>query len=335
MAKLNVTIPANEVVIEGATYRKVDRAAAAGDVVKITEEDAHDSGALTFDAFYRVERMDSAHDPQIIDNYGDEMDLCGWEFEVYEKVSEPVRRLTVGDYVKVTDDKTSWGHTREGVTVGEIREIVFVDSSDCPFRAERLDGTGRVWFREDALVLATEAEVAEAKRKIAQTSDPRSQFAKGDKVRLVSGGGDHPLYGCPNGKVYEVKDPYTTMHSGTRVKITRTDGVGIGFALPSEIVKLTAEEIEALDRIPVGSYVRVLTDEKDLPKDTIGKVTVDDKDSRPYRVEPLVGRDWDWYRKDQLEALRKQKRNKPPRSRNGPQLVVRLTSTRRAISLNT
>lgn len=154
-------------------------------------------------------------------------------------------------------------------------------------------------------------------------------------MRLVSGGGDHPLYGCPNGKVYEVKDPYTTMHSGTRVKITRTDGVGIGFALPSEIVKLTAEEIEALDRIPVGSYVRVLTDEKDLPKDTIGKVTVDDKDSRPYRVEPLVGRDWDWYRKDQLEALRKQKRNKPPRSRNGPQLVVRLTSTRRAISLNT
>ncbi|MBJ6364198.1 hypothetical protein ACFOQM_23545 [Paenibacillus sp. GCM10012307] len=375
MAKLNVTIPANEIVIEGETYRRVDRNAALGDVVKITDEEAREVGVLTFDAFYRVERVDRADDPHVLDNDGDDYDLCGWDYEVYEKVTEPEptvpRRLTTGDYGKVVSNGVGHNYKigsvvkivsaqddyvgekadgtrgnylnernvvpateveflaqrvsvlrlkigdyakvvnvsgiggnppRSDVNIGDIVEITGGDFFPVQFQGNVIGGDKGLWFMAERLVPATEAEVAEAKRKIAQASDPRSQFVKGDKVRLVSGGGRLPLNGYKDGEVYEVIDPGTSTNGGKYVRIIG-GSVNSGYALPSEIVKLSAEEIESLDRIPVGSYVKVLVDTEDLPEGAIGKVERDDRDDRPYRVELLDGRDWDYYRKDQLEVL--------------------------------
>lgn len=86
MTKLNVVIPAVNVMVEiggsNVEFRKVDRKAQAGDIVKITEDDM--PRYVIEGAFYEVDSVDSHGDPQIIDEDGDEYDLCEHSFEVYE-----------------------------------------------------------------------------------------------------------------------------------------------------------------------------------------------------------------------------------------------------------
>ncbi|TCM89644.1 hypothetical protein EV294_112109 [Paenibacillus sp. BK033] len=327
MAKLNVVIPATNVIVDGVEYRKVDRDAQAGDIVRITDEDAHDQENLTRNGYYAVMVVDFFGDPHISDNDGDELDLCGWTYEAYEKVTEvaqpvedgdtvtyegkqyrkinrnantgdtiivtswesskhlpfnptkigdvfksvkvdrdydahvgdyyviyrseykvlePVEakadRLSVGDYVKVVDNLGSSGIPRGCTYIGEIRKIVEVDGSHVPYRAEKFDGSDYDWFREGKLVRATDEEVAAAKAALAAKSDPRNEFAKSDKVRLVSGGRDYPLNGYDNGKVYEVTEPIK--HEGEPGTIEIKGGsVRTGYAKPEQLVKVTAEEL--------------------------------------------------------------------------------------------
>ncbi|MBE3649153.1 transcription termination/antitermination protein NusG [Paenibacillus polymyxa] len=315
MAKLNVTVPAVDVEVNGVKYRKVDRDAQVGDIIRYMD----DSDYVTKGAFYAVTRIDGADDPQIVDNDGDEHDLCGEEFEVYAKVSETTgeyrevkrwaepgeririvnkdsvedryengaefvvdsvdgdgdvrvtaksgysvlvllseyavlehatakepapRRLTVGDYVKVTR-----GNGR--VHVGVVYVIAEVDSSDIPYRLEEINGARAGWKVGHEVVRATDEEVADAKRKLAAettTADPRSQFAKGEKVRLISGGGNYPLNGYDNGEIYEVATPlYNTHHEGAVVEIVG-GSIPVGYAKPEQLARLTIE---------VGSTVRL------------------------------------------------------------------------------
>lgn len=67
MVKLNVTIPAVDVMVNGQAYRKVDRKAQAGDIVKAlyARED------ITEGAFYAV-YADGDGDPAFRDDDGDE-----------------------------------------------------------------------------------------------------------------------------------------------------------------------------------------------------------------------------------------------------------------------
>jgi hypothetical protein len=109
MAKLSVVVPSNEVEVNGQKYRKVDREAQSGDIVKITDEDA--PNYIKDGAFYAVEYVDSSGDPQITDEDGDEYDLCSTDFEVYEKVTEPAaveyrevkRAAEKGERVRIVD----------------------------------------------------------------------------------------------------------------------------------------------------------------------------------------------------------------------------------------
>ncbi|MCM3784358.1 hypothetical protein M3231_15345 [Neobacillus mesonae] len=94
MAKLNVTIPVVDVEINGAKYRKVEREAQEGDVIRITDEDAPDY--VINGAFYEVDEIDGAGDPQITDEDGDSYDAGGsLSFEVYEKVTKEPEEQTV------------------------------------------------------------------------------------------------------------------------------------------------------------------------------------------------------------------------------------------------
>ncbi|MCU6709309.1 hypothetical protein M6D81_11385 [Paenibacillus sp. J5C_2022] len=95
MAKLNVVnvveAVAAEVTVKQADgavvkYRKVDRAAEAGDIVQITDAEV---SCITDGGFYEVDEVDSFGDAQVTDDDGDEFDTCGCELEVYEKVAEP------------------------------------------------------------------------------------------------------------------------------------------------------------------------------------------------------------------------------------------------------
>ncbi|WP_263560511.1 hypothetical protein [Paenibacillus polymyxa] len=409
MAKLNVTVPAVDVEVNGVKYCKVDRDAQVGDIIRYMD----DSSWVTNGAFYAITRLDGADDPQIVDNDGDEYDLCGEEFEVYAKVSgtaeyrevkrwakpgERIRivdkvsyeeryengaefvvdsargngdvyvedialvllseyvvlvpvsaeesapkRLTVGDYARITGE--SRGHqfkigeivkivkddesehlpykgetadgrdriavwfgpgeyepateaeflaqrrlkvgefakvvaknrtfTEERVSVGDVVKITEDDDSSLPFKANGIDGKSAGWFTESELVRATDAEVTEAKRKLTAettTADPRSQFAKGEKVRLISGGGVWPLNGYDNGEIYEVDTPlYDTHRSGPVIKIVG-GGLSRGYAKPEQLAKLTIE---------VGSTVRLTIKDGEKPaygwggvsNGAIGKVT--------------------------------------------------------------
>lgn len=87
---------------------------------------------------------------------------------------------------------------------------------------------------------------ADALRKVTKEEyeaaiDPRSKFAKGDKVRLISGGDGLALFGFKNGNIYTVSDPKTLYHSGERVEIADKDGLE-GYAKPEQLEKVNAEE---------------------------------------------------------------------------------------------
>ncbi|WP_232696139.1 hypothetical protein [Brevibacillus daliensis] len=130
-------------------------------------------------------------------------------------------RLKVGDYAKVV------GGNNIMTKIGDIVEITSIET-DGDYRVKKLSGEAiDGWKFPENVVRATDEEVAEAKRQLAF-----AQFAKGDKVRLVSGGGEWPLFGMVNGKIYTVDEV------GVR-KIS----VGCGYADPDQLVKLTAEEI--------------------------------------------------------------------------------------------
>ncbi|MGG4217539.1 hypothetical protein ABEW32_04815 [Paenibacillus jamilae] len=413
MAKLNVTVPAVDVEVNGVKYRKVvDRDAQVGDIIRYMDDE---SSYVTTGAFYEVTRIDEFGDPQIVDNDGDEHDLCGEEFEVYAVVSEvareyrevkrwaargeririvrkasgeerydngaefvvnsadgdgdvrvtvgtrdnvlvelreytvlePVtteksapRRLTVGDYAKVIANSAIHNYTigsfvkivhddedhqpyraekadgNEGnylaekdvelateaeflaqkrlkvgefakvvaknrvfieahVSAGDVVKITKDDTSSRPFKANGIEDKFAGWFTESELVRATDEEVADAKRKLTAettTADPRSQFAKGEKVRLISGGGKYPLNGYANGEIYEVDTPLYEPHDhGAVIQLVGGD-IPQGYAKPEQLAKLTIE---------VGSTVRLTIEEGKTPRYTwgsarngaIGKVT--------------------------------------------------------------
>lgn len=146
-------------------YVRIDKSEAkAGDFVKFDEAP---NEFLTAGKYYEIYRVDGCGDPQIRDDDGDGFDTyCADDFEVYRKVSaaEPKpERLKVGDYAKVVRNES--GH------YAEIDEIVLVKRDDkdfAPFHCEKLNGNEAGIFYEDELVRATDEEVAEAKRVLAE-----------------------------------------------------------------------------------------------------------------------------------------------------------------------
>ncbi|MBU9705872.1 hypothetical protein KSP24_02895 [Paenibacillus sp. AK121] len=155
------------------------------------------------------------------------------------------KRLKVGEFAKVVAKNRMF--TEERVSVSDVVKITEDDDSSRPFHTETIDGKNAGWFTESELVRATDDEVTEAKRKLAAT-DLRSQFTKGEKVRLISGGGKYPLNGYDNGGIYEVDTSlYETHPDGPVVKIVGGD-IPYGYAKPEQLAKLTIE---------VGSTVRL------------------------------------------------------------------------------
>jgi len=346
MAKLNV-----EIEIEGVKYRKVDRKAAVGDVLKITDNDDYDY--VIEGAFYEVTRVDGAGDPHFEDEDGDDFDGGKVEYEVYEKIEESAqpakpKRLTVGDYAKVVGPNDN-DHAYEIGSVIKIVEGPEDRGNRILYVGERADGTRGNYLRSYHLqpateaeflaqvrfkvgdcvkvvdadgaksiaevgdigevindnwgggsfgsntiidvktldgrkygmfvhrfVRATEAEVAAAKEAL----DPRNQFAKGDKVRLINGGGEHPLLGLKTGKIYTVSDPKTSYHSGERVEIAGDDHE-VGYAKPEQLEKLSAEEAAEIEKwaaigrkvgeIRAGDIVQTYKDEYGHPVGTVGE----------------------------------------------------------------
>lgn len=243
MAKLNVVFPSTEVEVGGAKYRKVDRKAQEGDIIKITDEDA--PRYLPQEAFFAVNHIDRWGDAFVTDEDGDDFDLgsSDLDYEVYEKVTEPdpVDRLKVGEYAKVVEGDTSYNGA---IPEGAIVEIIEDDHGRVPFKMRSIDGEKVRWAMEDHVVRATEAEVAAAQREAKEALDPRNQFAVGDKVRLISGGGKASLIDYETGGIYTVKNP--EWPTG-KVEITG-GGQPTAYAKPDQLEKVSAEELAEIER---------------------------------------------------------------------------------------
>ncbi|RCX22904.1 hypothetical protein DFP94_101493 [Fontibacillus phaseoli] len=182
MAKLNVTVPTVEVEIEGVKYRKVDRKAAVGDVLKITDND--DCDYVIDGAFYEVTRVDCCDDPQFIDEDGDEFDGADVEYEVYEKVTESTqkyrevkRKASAGERIKIVElwpieDRYEVG---DEFTVDKVRE------SD-----------GYVWVDSlgERVIALTEYVVLEPIEESAQPAKPK-RLTVGDYAKVVADNASH------------------------------------------------------------------------------------------------------------------------------------------------
>ncbi|OQV53354.1 hypothetical protein [Bacillus velezensis] len=223
-------------------YKRIDRSEArAGDFVKFDDPPSY----LTDKEYYEIKEF-AQGDPVIIDDDGDEYDTYSDEFEVYRKVSaasveaEPKpERLKVGDYAKVVNDSRD-----HEVEIGTIVLVTIIDDAAPSIKCDDLSGNRIGWFFERELVRATDEEVAEAKDEAA-----RAKFKRGDKVRLLSGGGDYPLGGFTDGNIYEVSDNAYNHQRGTLIRIEGGNCFrGSGFATPDQLEILSEEEAAEIER---------------------------------------------------------------------------------------
>ncbi|MGG4028681.1 hypothetical protein ABEV77_04035 [Bacillus subtilis] len=140
-------------------------------------------------------------------------------------------RLKVGDYAKVVKDCRD-----HEVEVGTILLVTIIDDAAPSIKCDDISGNRIGWFFERELVRATDEEVAEAKR-----AAEFAKFKEGAKVRLKSGGGEFPLNGFENGKIYEVEDEGYPRIAGKYVRIIGGDAFQ-GFATPDQLEILSEEE---------------------------------------------------------------------------------------------
>ncbi|MCY8472406.1 hypothetical protein [Bacillus halotolerans] len=278
-------------------YVRVDCSEArAGDFVKFDEAPLD---FLTAGKYYEIEEFDS-EDPVITDDDGDRYDTCGDYFEVYRKASaasveaEPKPdRLQVGDYAKVVQE---YHHQNGEIII--LRDSGSERSDTFPFQSERLDGTTGDIFGHRHLVRATDEEVAEAKREA-----EFAKFKEGDKVRLKSGGGEFPLNGYENGKVYEVG---YVCFPRDRIRIIGGNACQ-GFATPDQLEILSEEEAEEHKKWAeigreVGEYK--VGDIFRNPDGILYEVTrIDDRLEFPIRFTNLEGDDDGYTRKANLTLI--------------------------------
>lgn len=257
---------ADTIVHNGTQYRKVDRPVREGDAFIVPKESLLD---YTAGKVYSILLISPAGYPHFIDDVGDRFHVYHGDYYVLEpitpslvtleselaatkaKVAEmeaqlaevkraeaEAQRLKVGDYVKIVSTDAALA----GFDVGDIAEIKEPVGGRYLHTVVNLRKRTRGYCDDRHVTRATDEEVAEAKRKLAF-----DQFAKGDKVRLVSGGGDYPLYGFKDGEIYEVYSPRHEHDHGTKVQIVRADGK-CGFANPDQLVKLTEVELAEIER---------------------------------------------------------------------------------------
>lgn len=240
MAKLNVVIPAAavEVIGEGGEktkYRKVERAARAGDIVKITDSDA--PRYVINGAFYEVTRLDSCGDPQIIDEDGDGYDCADVDYEVYEKVAQQYREVKrpakVGERIKIMNADDVRYKTGDEFTVEFIEgDEVFV---------KHPKGT----HKGCALILGREYVVLEP---IEEPAQPK-RLTVGDYAKVIRDNYEHKtghivriIEDGVGGSTFDYKVDCITIG-------------GTGYIAAKNIIRATESEVEAAKQaLKLGSF---------------------------------------------------------------------------------
>ncbi|AKD28964.1 hypothetical protein AW02_008120 [Bacillus velezensis NJN-6] len=243
MAKLNgvktldmVNGEITKVAYGGSEYVKAEGLPKMGDLV-LAQKCGYD---ITYGAFYKItEDADHEEDVRFLDDVDDGRVRDVDDYVLFRKVSAvtaEAERLKVGDYAKVVREE--WGHQYRTDDVIELIEEGYTPN----FKARRLLD-GEVWcVAASEVVRATDEEVAEAKDTAA-----RAKFKRGDKVRLLSGGGDYPLSGFENDKIYEVLYNNFNHPKGKRIRIADSTE-RFGYATPDQLEILSEEEAAEIER---------------------------------------------------------------------------------------
>lgn len=207
-----------KVSYEGAEYERVEGGAKVGDIIRLTEEARHD---VTPGGFYTVRGVRGAR-VQITDDVNEPHH---WDEDYYDLFRKKHRRLKVGDYAKVVE-----GSDLDEADAGDIVKIIHDDYDRVPFKCDVIKGrrdADYIWAEESDLVLATEAEVAEAKA---------PKFSVGDYAKVV---GDTYHSDIVEGAIVKITD-LADGEGDLRFELVGDDDYD--YAKPSSLEKVSAEE---------------------------------------------------------------------------------------------
>lgn len=237
MTKLNVVIPAVNVMVEiggsNAEYRKVDRKAQAGDIVKVISSDYD----MQYGGFYLV-----GDGPSVVDDVNDRVMPFGMypeDFEVYAPVSaestapayrEVKRKAAVGERIKIVNTcDRRWSNGEEFV-------VERTGGSGVMIKHPQGNGGGGCAgvFNSEYVVL----EPINAQAKAESAAKPK-RLTVGDYAKVVNPKGyrEHR-----RGQIVEIfKDTHEGQPFNAR---SLTDG-GENWYCEHEITLATAEEVSA------------------------------------------------------------------------------------------
>lgn len=183
-------------------------------------------------------------------------------------------QFKAGDKVKVVAES----HMGSRAVVGETYTVFIVDNRDQTIMLKEL--TSSPWVRMRDVVRVTEPP-----------------FKVGDRVKLLNGGGQYPLYGYADGEVYTISVLDYLHSKGKRIRLE--GGIdGVGFALPEQLEFVSTDS--ALDWLNVGDVVRVDEDGDSY----IGKILETDYTGLPYKVENVLTGEYEWQRKSHVTLLK-------------------------------
>lgn len=311
MAKLNVVIPAVEVTVDGVAYRKVDRKAQAGDIVKAlrNKED------ITGGAFYAVQDERGRH--TFYDNVNDSRPVtlrsCPELFEVYAPISEPAtqpstetitfegatwrkvdRDVREGDAIKFTDEGRS-----SYLTEAELYVVDRVDSCDDPQITDD-DGDEYDAGSDDYEVYEKVAE-----EKAVEYREVKRKANVGERIKIVDKPDWEDRY--KNGDTLVVKedvhngDVLIETGSDARVSVLYREYVVLEAVIKSAEPTKTPEP----ERLAVGDHARVVDftqmyADSGVSEGSIVKITLDDGSYRPFKATLTDGSNAGWFTKSEL-----------------------------------
>lgn len=308
MTKLNVVIPAVNVMVDGTTYRKVDRKAQAGDIVKATEERCD----VSVGAFYPVE-IDGDGDPYFYDD-ADDMCYTPYHSEDECEVYEALTPVPAESSAEITFDGAQYRKVDRSAREGDV--IVFAEAlrsyltSGKAYLVNEIDSGGDAQIADDdGDEYDSFGETFDVYEKVSVETptqtyrEVKRKAAVGERIKIVNAEFACGHYG--NGTELTVTNVARDVPGS--IDHVRTAEVSIAI-LDTEYAVLepvTAQGKAQPARLTVGDYARVIADAVGLAKiGAIIKITQDrEYSSAPYDGEYVDGTATPvYFRESELEA---------------------------------
>ncbi|MGG1445044.1 hypothetical protein ABE354_23930 [Brevibacillus laterosporus] len=310
--------------VNGVQYRVVtDRDAQVGDYVFYDESPRY---FIEEGKPYKVDRVDSSGDPQIVDEEGDEYDTWCDSYELLEKIGtvpnelvthEGVTYRKVAREAKPGDKFVVPNESAMDYTAGKVYEIVSLGGSGNPHFIDDVNEEYYVTPGEYIVLepASVDEELATAQARVAELEAMKKKVNRlkvGEYAKVVESGRERASVGQI---VKVVIDDESCMPFRTE----DLDGKFAGWFYEDGIVRATDEEVaealrqQALDQFTPGDKVRLLTGGGRIPlhgfenggiytvglRETVAKVTIKRQDgaegyANPDQLEKVTEEEAKW-----------------------------------------